>query len=50
MSYETIEFEMQGAVARVTLSRPKACNALSLTMSKELCELSIKLSEDDAVR
>ena len=50
MSYETIEFEMQGSVARVTLNRPEAFNALSLTMSKELCDLSIKLSEDDAVR
>ena len=50
MSYETIEFKMQSAVAHVILNRPKAFNALSMTMSKELCDLSIKLSEDDAVR
>ena len=50
MSYETLEFEMRGAVAHVTLNRPKAFNALSLTMSKELCDLSIKLGEDRAVR
>ncbi len=50
MSYETIEFEMRGAVAQLTLNRPKAFNALSLTMSKELCDLSIKLGEDPAVR
>ena len=41
---------MQGAVAQVILNRPKAFNALSMTMSKELCDLSLTLSEDDAVR
>ncbi len=50
MSYETIEFEMRGAVGWLTLNRPKAYNALNLTMAKELCDLSIRLSEDDAVR
>lgn len=50
MSYETIEFEMRGAVAWLTLNRPKAYNALNLTMAKELCDLSIQLGEDAAVR
>ena len=50
MSYETIEFEMRGAVAWLTLNRPKAFNALDLTMAKELCDLSIKLGGDEAVR
>ena len=50
MSYETISFEMRGAVAWLTLNRPKAFNALDLTMAKELCDLSIRLGEDKAVR
>ena len=50
MSYETINFEMRGAVAWLTLNRPKAFNALDLTMAKELCDLSIRLGEDKAVR
>jgi 2-(1,2-epoxy-1,2-dihydrophenyl)acetyl-CoA isomerase len=50
VSYETIEFEMRGAVGWLTLNRPKAFNALDLTMAKELCELSIRLGEDEAVR
>ena len=50
MSYETIEFEMRGAVAWLTVNRPEAYNALDLTMAKELCDLSIRLSEDGTVR
>ncbi|MDE0944017.1 MAG: enoyl-CoA hydratase-related protein [Alphaproteobacteria bacterium] len=50
VSYETIDFEMRGAVAWLTMNRPKAFNALDLTMAKELCDLSIRLGEDDAVR
>ncbi len=50
MSYETIEFEMRGAVAWVTLNRPKSFNALDLTMAKELCDLSIRLGGDKSVR
>lgn len=50
MGYETINFEMRGAVAWLTLNRPKAFNALDLTMAKELCTLSIQLGEDANVR
>ena len=50
VGYETIDFEMRGAVAWLTMNRPKAFNALDLTMAKELCDLSIRLGEDDAVR
>ncbi|MBT3535686.1 MAG: enoyl-CoA hydratase/isomerase family protein, partial [Rhodospirillaceae bacterium] len=50
MSYETIDLEMRGAVAWLTLNRPKAFNSINLTMAKELCDLSIHLGEDKAVR
>jgi 2-(1,2-epoxy-1,2-dihydrophenyl)acetyl-CoA isomerase len=50
VSYETIEFKMRGNVAEITLNRPKAFNALDLTMAKELCDLSIKLGDDPDVR
>jgi 2-(1,2-epoxy-1,2-dihydrophenyl)acetyl-CoA isomerase len=50
VSYETIDLEMRGAVAWLTLNRPKAFNSINLTMAKELCDLSIHLGEDKAVR
>ncbi len=50
MSYETIEFEMRGAVAWLTLNRPKAFNSINLQMAKELCDLTIRMGEDRDVR
>lgn len=35
MSYETIQFEMRGAVAVITLNRPEALNALTLAVASE---------------
>ncbi|HKR60045.1 MAG TPA: enoyl-CoA hydratase-related protein, partial [Pyrinomonadaceae bacterium] len=35
MSYETIQFEMRGAVAVITLNRPEALNALTLAVAGE---------------
>jgi len=50
VSYKTIEFEMRGSVAWITLNRPKSFNSLNLDMAKELCDLSISLGEDKNVR
>lgn len=35
MSYETIKFEMRGAVCVITLNRPEALNALTFTVGQE---------------
>src|ERR1051326_7999196 len=35
MSYETIQLEMRGAVAVITLNRPTALNALTVAMGQE---------------
>jgi 2-(1,2-epoxy-1,2-dihydrophenyl)acetyl-CoA isomerase len=36
MTFETIKFEMQGAVAVITLNRPASLNALTIRMGEEL--------------
>jgi 2-(1,2-epoxy-1,2-dihydrophenyl)acetyl-CoA isomerase len=36
MSYETIQFEMHGAVGLITLNRPSALNALTVAVATEL--------------
>jgi len=36
MPYETIEFAVEGPIARITLSRPERLNAINYTMTSEL--------------
>jgi enoyl-CoA hydratase len=49
VSYETIMTETCGAVAMVTLNRPKALNALNSTVMAELAEALAAFGRDDAV-
>lgn len=49
MTYETILTETRGAVAIVTLNRPKALNALNSTMMAELTAALAAYDKDDAV-
>jgi enoyl-CoA hydratase len=49
VSYETILTETRGAVAIVTLNRPKALNALNSTMMAELTAALAAYDKDDAV-
>ncbi|NDH72609.1 MAG: enoyl-CoA hydratase/isomerase family protein, partial [Rhodobacteraceae bacterium] len=46
----TILLDKQGAVATLTLNRPKVLNALDRTMALELNEAYAELSADDGVR
>ncbi len=48
--WETVRCERDGAVATVTLDRPKALNALNAAMIRELGEVFGELAADDEVR
>lgn len=48
--YETLRFRNEDGVARVTLSRPDAANAIDLTLARELMDAALRCDEDPAVR
>lgn len=50
MSYTTIRFTREGAVARITLARPDAANALNPAMAHELLEVAQLCRDDSGVR
>ena len=43
-------FEREGAVAKVTLNRPGAANAIDLSLARELLLTAIACDEDDSIR
>lgn len=47
---ETLRFDLTDHVARVTLDRPDAANAMNLQMTKDLLEVGIECDEDPDVR
>ena len=50
MDYTSIRYELRDQVARITLNRPDAGNALDGPMGRELMHAAIRASEDRAVR
>jgi 2-(1,2-epoxy-1,2-dihydrophenyl)acetyl-CoA isomerase len=50
MDYRSLRFDMLDQVARITLNRPEAANALDAAMGRELMHAAIRASEDRAVR
>jgi enoyl-CoA hydratase len=50
MGYENILFERDGAVATLTVNRPKALNALNVATMREMAAAITALAEDPAVR
>jgi 2-(1,2-epoxy-1,2-dihydrophenyl)acetyl-CoA isomerase len=50
MDFETLEFEVRGAVAHVTLAREQAANALDLRLCQELFEAALRCQRNPAVR
>jgi 2-(1,2-epoxy-1,2-dihydrophenyl)acetyl-CoA isomerase len=50
MDYQTLLYEVKNNVARITLNRPDAANALDGRMGHELMRVAIRASEDTSVR
>ncbi len=50
MTYQSIRFGVAGGVARITLHRPEALNALTLDAVRELCDVVNRCSGDRTVR
>ncbi len=50
MEYENLRFELEGGVARITLERPDAHNAIDLVTCDELMAAAIRCDEDPAIR
>jgi 2-(1,2-epoxy-1,2-dihydrophenyl)acetyl-CoA isomerase len=50
MQYSTILFEVNNNVARITMNRPEAANALNAEMAKDMMHAALRCSEDPAIR
>ncbi len=50
MGAKTIRLEIEDGLARITLDRPAAANALDLEMARELSEATLSCDEDPGVR
>lgn len=50
MSYTNFEYRLENHIARITINRPKAYNALDLECVKELCDIVNRCSSDRSVR
>ena len=50
MQYSTILFEVKNNVARITMNRPEAANALNADMGKDLMHAALRCSEDPEIR
>lgn len=49
-NYETLDWCLSGGVATITLNQPRAGNALTLQMGRELMDASIRCDDDPEVR
>ncbi len=50
MTYTTLTLDIRDYIARLTLNRPEAGNALNDTMARELMDAVLQCSEDSSVR
>ena len=50
MEFETLLYDLQDGIARITLNREKAANAINLQMAKDLMYAAMAADEDASVR
>ena len=50
MAYQTLRYEVEDAIATLTLNRPDAYNALNLTLGRDLFHATLEADEDPGVR
>jgi len=50
MSYQTLKFELDGALARITLNRPDAANSMNMDMMRELFAAAIECDSNAEIR
>jgi 2-(1,2-epoxy-1,2-dihydrophenyl)acetyl-CoA isomerase len=50
MQYTTLLFDVKDHVARITMNRPEAANALNAEMGKDLMHAALRCSEDSTIR
>ncbi|MFP6641280.1 MAG: enoyl-CoA hydratase-related protein [Myxococcota bacterium] len=50
MEFETLTYDVREAIARITLNREKAANALNLQMAKDLMDAAMAADDDASVR
>ena len=50
MAFETLRFTVEGTVARMTLNRPQALNAINPLMLEEMAQVVERMTTDRALR
>jgi 2-(1,2-epoxy-1,2-dihydrophenyl)acetyl-CoA isomerase len=50
MQYTALSFDVRNSVARITLNRPDAANALNIDMARDLMHAALQCDEDPTVR
>ncbi|MFM8846066.1 MAG: enoyl-CoA hydratase-related protein [Gammaproteobacteria bacterium] len=50
MSFQHIEFVLEGGVARITLNRPESANAIDVDMANELLQAATRCETDPMIR
>ena len=49
-TYETLNFDVENSIGRITLNRPEVGNAMSPDMARELSDVAIRCDDDPDVR
>jgi 2-(1,2-epoxy-1,2-dihydrophenyl)acetyl-CoA isomerase len=50
ITYSTLRFEQRDAIARITLNRPQAHNALNREMADDLYAVAVRCAHDESIR